>query len=234
MGDEIRVTLIATGFDQRRAPARSPGGARAPAGRPRPADRRPPARLARDPRRRSRHPAVPSLTSPSSSPARPTRRPSPLHGCGVHEGSPSCSLALARQLRVRCGGDVSRARVYSVACDEGRNPVRWGLVIGLLAGLLWCGEARAGRTTSTDADCQMGRRSRRRGWTPVQFAPAGSTTDNCRSRWPACRRPRPTVTQTRFAISGMGIQRPAGHGDSGVHDPSDQSKSTPSKRLEPR
>ena len=70
MGDEIRVTLIATGFDKRaergysaftsrrRAPAR--------AGRPQPADRRPPAVLARDPRRRDRHPAVPALRAPRS------------------------------------------------------------------------------------------------------------------------------------------------------------------------
>ena len=62
MGDEIRVTVIATGFDH--------GGAAAP--RPRrsaprgPRDRGPRIDdrqrvLARDPRRRSRHPAVPSL-----------------------------------------------------------------------------------------------------------------------------------------------------------------------------
>ena len=65
MGDEIRVTLIATGFDKRaerrlravRPPQRAP----ARPGRPQPADRRAPALLARDPRRRDRHPAVPAL-----------------------------------------------------------------------------------------------------------------------------------------------------------------------------
>ena len=62
MGDEVRVTVIATGFDhgharpgERRAreatPARAPG--------PRRHDGRPPALLARDPRRRDRHPVVP-------------------------------------------------------------------------------------------------------------------------------------------------------------------------------
>jgi cell division GTPase FtsZ len=64
MGDEIRVTLIATGFDKKqesgygrlqplRAPAR-PGRSRARGSTTA-------AVLARDPRRRDRHPAVPAL-----------------------------------------------------------------------------------------------------------------------------------------------------------------------------
>ena len=65
MGDEIRVTLIATGFDKRADGGMSGYGrqerTRGPRG-PRPADRRPAALLARDPRRRDRHPAVPPLT----------------------------------------------------------------------------------------------------------------------------------------------------------------------------
>ena len=50
MGDEIRVTLIATGFDQRPQRAAATRDPRAPArpARPRPADRRPPALVARD------------------------------------------------------------------------------------------------------------------------------------------------------------------------------------------
>ena len=72
MGDDIRVTVIATGFDH--------GGVRAAQeqrARP-PRDRGPridpsPALLARDPRRRSRHPAVPSLTPPVKV-SRPMRR----------------------------------------------------------------------------------------------------------------------------------------------------------------
>ena len=71
MGDEIRVTLIATGFDKRaeggyRRVHERAAGAPARPGRPQPADRRPPALLARDPRRRDRHPAVPALTRASA------------------------------------------------------------------------------------------------------------------------------------------------------------------------
>ena len=61
MGDEIRVTVIATGFDHGGVRA-APRGDAAGAARPRAADRRPPARLAGDPRRRPRHPAVPALS----------------------------------------------------------------------------------------------------------------------------------------------------------------------------
>ena len=59
MGDEVRVTVIATGFDDAargsQRPAREPPARRGPG--PQPGDRRPPALVARDPRRRDRHPA---------------------------------------------------------------------------------------------------------------------------------------------------------------------------------
>ena len=60
LGDEIRVTVIATGFDHGGVRAAREQRERAPA-RPWPADRRAPALVARDPRRRSRHPAVPAV-----------------------------------------------------------------------------------------------------------------------------------------------------------------------------
>ena len=60
-GDEVRVTVIATGFDHRGARHPRPRGRAAAQPRPQPADRRSPAQLAGDPRRRDRHPAVPAL-----------------------------------------------------------------------------------------------------------------------------------------------------------------------------
>ena len=72
MGDEVRVTVIATGFDHgyaapehgaRDDPARPP--------RPRRHDGRRPALLARDPRRRDRHPVVPE------GPLKPVRASAP-------------------------------------------------------------------------------------------------------------------------------------------------------------
>ena len=59
MSDEVRVTVIGTGFDHR--PGRSARReARSGAARPRPADLRPPAVEPRDLRRRHRRPAVPA------------------------------------------------------------------------------------------------------------------------------------------------------------------------------
>ena len=62
LGDEIRVTVIATGFDRPRGGGgftTEPRGA--PDARPRAAHRRPPAVVAGDLGRRDRHPAVPAL-----------------------------------------------------------------------------------------------------------------------------------------------------------------------------
>ena len=67
LGDEIRVTVIATGFDRPRGGGGFTHVARgAPDARPRPADRRPPAVVARDLGRRDRHPAVFALIGASS------------------------------------------------------------------------------------------------------------------------------------------------------------------------
>ena len=61
MGDEVRVTVIGTGFDHRRGlRQRAPRQPRRTSG-PQPADRRSPALLARDLRRRHRRAAVPAL-----------------------------------------------------------------------------------------------------------------------------------------------------------------------------
>ena len=64
-GDEVRVTVIATGFDHgRAAPADCCAGDAhdLPHPRSQPADRRSPALVAGNRRRRHRHPVVPSLT----------------------------------------------------------------------------------------------------------------------------------------------------------------------------
>ena len=61
MGDDVRVTVIATGFDHRGASTHErPRGDAPHAPRPRRDDRRPPALVARDLRRRHRHPVVPA------------------------------------------------------------------------------------------------------------------------------------------------------------------------------
>ncbi len=62
LGDDVRVTVIATGFDHRPGAARESRARRERRGspRPRPTHRRAPA-LPRDRRRRHRHPAVPAL-----------------------------------------------------------------------------------------------------------------------------------------------------------------------------
>ena len=114
MGDEIRVTLIATGFDKR-----AEGGygaftraASAPArpGRPRPADRRPPALLARDPRRRDRHPAVPALTRGRVG-AQVERSMAPI--------DPDVSIRRARRTRRR--GAASGSALRRLARRSGRR-----------------------------------------------------------------------------------------------------------------
>ena len=64
-GDEVRVTVIATGFDHGRARPRSGRAGDAHDGshaRPQPPDRRSPALLAGDRRRRDRDPALPAIT----------------------------------------------------------------------------------------------------------------------------------------------------------------------------
>ena len=114
MGEDVRVTVIATGFDHgcarpsraRERPAGAPG--------PRRDDRRRPALLARDPRRRDRHPVVPegALNSASLHPAQRPQPPAPLScssavrptaDSGVQGASrrPACSA-------LRCGGSRSR------------------------------------------------------------------------------------------------------------------------------
>ena len=63
-GDEVRVTVIATGFDHGRArprAAREETRQSVAPPRPQPAHRRPPALVARDPGRRDRDPAVPQV-----------------------------------------------------------------------------------------------------------------------------------------------------------------------------
>ena len=63
MGDEVRVTVIGTGFDHRPGVGGRRGGPHG-APRPRSADQRPPALHARDLRRRDRRSALPALTDP--------------------------------------------------------------------------------------------------------------------------------------------------------------------------
>ena len=76
LGDDIRVTVIATGFDHGRARPRSRprGGPRRPP-RPRRPHGRPAALVARDLRRRPRHPAVPALSRRRALSRRPRRAP---------------------------------------------------------------------------------------------------------------------------------------------------------------
>ena len=138
MGDDIRVTVIATGFDH--GAARRSGAAGPP-----PRDRGP--RI--DDRQR---PGSRSATTSSTSrrsfadlgrcwfTARPTRRPSPLHGCGVHEGSPSCSPSVGAPTPRSAGVIFSRA-----VCAPSRHQKGESGAVGTcgqpFAGLVWCGEA---------------------------------------------------------------------------------------------
>ncbi len=67
LGDEVRVTVIGTGFDHRPGQRSAPRARRARGG-PRPPHRRPRALVAGDLRRRHRRPAVPALNASASLP----------------------------------------------------------------------------------------------------------------------------------------------------------------------
>jgi hypothetical protein len=96
MGEDVRVTVIATGFDRGRAAAAGAAcgpSATGPAARshqparPLAADQRPPARVARDLRRRHRHPAVPA--GPLARTGRRTERIPTCGDCAQPPGSGS-------------------------------------------------------------------------------------------------------------------------------------------------
>ena len=109
MGDEVRVTVIATGFDHGRARPRTARETTAAATR-RDRDvtmRRSPALVARDPRRRDRHPVVPARTAseglagrtPGESRVRRRRHPAQLavraHATARHSPEPPRTPATA-------------------------------------------------------------------------------------------------------------------------------------------
>ena len=87
MGDEVRVTVIATGFDSSRRD-RAPAAPHAAARRERPGPRRQPRRSrplgARDLGRRDRHPAVPAL---ATAPLRLLRRQPPRQARGAAQAA---------------------------------------------------------------------------------------------------------------------------------------------------
>jgi hypothetical protein len=100
--------------------------------------------------------------------------------------------------------------------------VRWGLVIGLLTGLLWCVDARAGTYDvygcpiaewDSSADARMDSGPVLTGGVDQRQLPVGR---------PPRRRPRRDRDTESACDQRMGIQRSAGHEHRGVHDPSDQ------------
>jgi hypothetical protein len=81
-------------------------------------------------------------------------------------------------------------------------------VIGLLVGLLWAAEARAGTYDVYGCRLPDGTRAPTLGWTPVQFSPAGSTSDSCRSGGHLVAALDASVTQSQLAISGWEFNAP--------------------------
>ena len=110
MGDEVRVTVIATGFDHALRAA-EPGARDDPPGpaRPRRHDGRRPALLARDPRRRDRHPVV-----PEGSLNRSSRPPQPCGGLSCCRAvTPSRPTTDPGSIAAQLRGRAARARARS-------------------------------------------------------------------------------------------------------------------------
>ena len=82
LGDEVRVTVIATGFDHGRARPRQAREETRDSARRRDRSPRRRARVARDPRRRDRHPALPALAAPGGGPGERIQAPGRLDPYG--------------------------------------------------------------------------------------------------------------------------------------------------------